>query len=159
MKMEDINKLERAKKVYQTLCSAIEQRNWKYDKEEDRLFVHFSVSGDDFPMQFYVFVEVERQLIRLLSPMPFKMSENKRIEGALAACAASCGMIDGSFDYDLSTGEIYFRTTALFRESEIGEDLFQYMISLSCAMVDKYNDKFFAIDKGFLSINDFIAEE
>ena len=66
-------------------------------------------------------------------------------------------MADGSFDYDLSNGAIVFRMTASFRDSVIGEGLFQYLISCSCAMVDKFNDQFLAIDKGLLSIGDFIA--
>ena len=110
-------------------------------------------------MKFILVVDAERQLIRLMSPMPYKMSETKRIEGAIATCAASFGMADGSFDYDLSDGAIVFRMTASFRDSLIGEGLFQYMISVSCAMVDKYNDQFLAIDKGVMSIADFIAKK
>ncbi len=155
--MIDEMKMALAKQVYQTLCDAIEKRNWKFGKDEEKLLVHFGVRGDDILMNFILVVDAERQLIRLLSPMPFKMSENKRMEGAIATCAATYGMADGSFDYDLATGEIVFRMTASFRESEIGEGLFQYMISCSCAMVDKYNDKFLGIDKGEISIADFIA--
>lgn len=156
--MVDEKKMELAKQVYQTLCEAIERREWNFGKDEEKLLVHFGVSGDDFPMKFILIVDAERQLIRLMSPMPFKMSESKRMEGAIATCAASFGMADGSFDYDLSDGTIVFRMTASFRESIIGEGLFQYMISCSCAMVDKYNDQFFALDKGIMSITDFIAK-
>ncbi len=156
--MVDEKKMELAKQVYQTLCEAIERREWNFGKDEEKLLVHFGVSGDDIPMQFILIVDAERQLIRLMSPMPFKMSESKRMEGAIATCAASFGMADGSFDYDLSDGTIVFRMTASFRESLIGEGLFQYMISCSCAMVDKYNDQFLALDKGIMSITDFIAK-
>lgn len=157
--MVDEKKMELAKQVYQTLCEAIERREWNFGKDEEKLLVRFGVSGDDIPMQFILIVDAERQLIRLMSPMPFKMSESKRMEGAIATCAASFGMADGSFDYDLSDGTIVFRMTASFRESLIGEGLFQYMISCSCAMVDKYNDQFLAINKGLMSIADFIARE
>ena len=156
--MVDEKKMELAKQVYQTLCEAIERREWNFGKDEEKLLVHFGVSGGDNPMQFILIVDAERQLIRLMSPMPFKMSESKRMEGAIATCAASFGMADGSFDYDLSDGTIVFRMTASFRESLIGEGLFQYMISCSCAMVDKYNDQFLALDKGIMSITDFIAK-
>ena len=156
--MVDEKKMELAKQVYQTLCEAIERREWNFGKDEEKLLVHFGVSGDDIPMQFILIVDAERQLIRLMSPMPFKMSESKRMEGAIATCAASFGMADGSFDYDLSDGTIVFRMTASFRESLIGEGLFQYMISCSCAMVDKYNDQFLALDKGIMSITDLIAK-
>ncbi len=156
--MADEKKIEIAKKVYDTLCNAIDNRSWKYSKDDEKLIVHFGVSGDDIAMNFIIVVDIERQLIRLLSPMPYKMSEEKRMEGAIATCVASYKMIDGSFDYDLSDGSIIFRMTASFRESLIGEELFQYMISCSCAMVDMFNEKFLAIDKGMLSISDFIAK-
>lgn len=156
--MADEKKMELAKQVYQTLCSAIDNRNWNYTKDEEKLLVHFGVRGDDIPMQFLLVVDAERQLIRLMSPMPFKMSEGKRMEGAIATCVVTNKLADGSFDYDLSDGEIIFRMTASFRESQIGEALFQYMISCAGAMVDRYNDQFLAIDKGLISISDFIAK-
>lgn len=156
--MVDEKKMELAKRVYQTLCNAIERREWNFGKDEEKLLVHFGVNGDDIPMQFILIVDAERQLIRVMSPLPFKMSESKRMEGAIATCAASFGMADGSFDYDLSDGTIVFRMTASFRESLIGEGLFQYLISCSCAMVDQYNDQFLALDKGIMSITDFIAK-
>ena len=156
--MVDEKKMELAKQVYQTLCDAIERREWNFGKDEEKLLVHFGVNGDDIPMQFILIVDAERQLIRVMSPLPFKMSESKRMEGAIATCAASFGMVDGSFDYDLSDGTIVFRMTASFRESLIGEGLFQYLISCSCEMVDKYNDQFLALDKGIMSITDFIAK-
>ncbi len=156
--MVDEKKMALAKQVYRTLCEAIENREWSFKKEEDKLLVYFGVNDDDIPMQFIIIVDAERQLIRLLSPLPFKMSEDKRLDGAIAACAASFGMADGSFDYDLSDGSIVFRMTASFRESIIGEGLFQYMISCSCAMVEKYNDQFLALDKGTISIADFITK-
>ena len=146
------------KKVYQTLCEAIENRGWRFEKDEEELLVHFGVNGEDIPMKFILVVDAERQLIRLMSPLPFKMSEGKRVEGAVAACAASYGMADGSFDYDMSDGTVVFRMTASFRESFIGEGLFQYLLSCSCAMVEKYNDQFLALDKGLMSIEDFVAK-
>ena len=157
--MTDQNKTELAKQVYSTLCEAIQSREWHFEKDPEKLLVHFGVSGDDIPMQFILVVDEKRQLIRLMSPLPFKMSEGKRMEGAIATCAASYAMVDGSFDYDLSDGTIVFRMTASFRESLIGEGLFMYLISCSCAMVDKFNDKFLALDKGILSIADFIENK
>ena len=156
--MIDEKKMELAKQVYQTLCRAIEKREWKYDKNEEELIVNFGVNGDDIPMQFIILVDAERQLIRVMSPLPFKMSESNRMEGAIAACAASFALADGSFDYDLFDGTVLFRMTASFRESLIGEGLFQYLISCSCATIDKYNDQFLALDKGIVSITDFIEK-
>lgn len=157
--MVDEKKMELAKQVYQTLCEAVEKREWNFGKDEEKLLVHFGVNGEDIPMQSIIFIDADRQLIRLLSPLPFKMSESNRMEGAIATCVASFNLADGNFSYDLSDGTIVFKMTASFRESIIGEGLFQYLISCACSTVDKYNDQFLALDKGFMTITDFIAKE
>ncbi|MBQ4040153.1 MAG: hypothetical protein IJC91_03360 [Oscillospiraceae bacterium] len=155
--MADV-KMECAKKVYETICGAIEARGWKYEKIDDELLVHFNVSGDDLPVQYLIFVDAERQLIRLLSPMPFDMVEEKRVDGAIATTFATYGLTDGSFDYDVSNGKIVYRMTAAFLDNEVSPALVHYMIDFTGVVVDKYNDKFFAINKGFLSIEDFISK-
>ena len=157
--MSDEMKMERAKKVYNTLCTAIDKRDWTYDREDEDLIVRFNVSGEDIPMSFILIVDADRQLVRLLSPIPFNMGEDKRMDGAIATCVASYGFINGSFDYDLEDGSIVFRLTQSFRGSDVNEEVLQYMISLSCSVVDNYNDRFMALNKGLLSITDFIAKE
>jgi hypothetical protein len=78
-------------------------------------------------MQFIIFVDVDRQLLRLLSPLPFDMVEDKRIDGAIATCHATYGLRDGSFDYDLSNGRISFRMTSAFLDNDIPVSVLQYM--------------------------------
>ncbi len=156
--MADEKTMAQAQQVYKDLCTALDNRDWHYEKDEENLVVHFSVSGDDLPMRLIMMVDADRQLVRVLSPLPFKMSEEKRMEGAIATCAATYNLADGSFDYDLENGQIFFRLTASFRESTIGDGLFQYLISCCCATVDQYNDQFLAIDKGMLSIADFMEK-
>ena len=156
--MGDEKKMELAKQIYQKLCETIEKREWDFRRDDEKLLVHFAVNNKDIPMRLFLIVDAKNQLISVMSPLPFKMSESNRLEGAIAACAASFGMADGSFDYDISDGTIAFRMTAYFRDSLIGEGLFLYLIFWSCEMVNKYNDLFFALDKGIMSIADFIEK-
>ena len=157
--MVDELKMARAQAVFALLCTAIERRNWTYEKEEDKLLVHFVVNGDDLPIQLALLVEADKELITLLSPLPFNMSEEKRMEGAIAACAASFGMADGSFDYDIREGGIVFRLVASYRGSTLSEGVLHYMISCAMAMVEKYNDRFFGLENGTISIGEFIKME
>jgi hypothetical protein len=157
--MSDEMKMQLAQQVYQTLCSALERNEWTYEKEEDKLIVHFGLRGEDLPMRFALHVDPVRQMVTLLSPMPFEMSESKRMEGAIAVGIANFGMLDGSFDYDLSDGSIAFRMTACFMESQIGEGLFHYMIGCTAAMVERYNEKFYALDQGAMSLAEFLTKE
>lgn len=145
--------------TYNTLCDALDARNWRYSKNEEKLAVSFGVNGDDLPMEFVIIVDEKRQLVRLMSMLPFKMPEDKRLDGAIATMVASFGMVDGSFDHNLEDGTIMFRMTASFRESKLGQGLFAYLIDCSCAMIDRYNDKFFAISKGMMTIQEFLEAE
>jgi hypothetical protein len=154
--MADEKSLKNAQKVYKTLCDALDGWKWHYTKNNDDLKVRFTVEGDDIPMEFNIFVDPERQLVRLLSLMPFRFSEDKRVEGAVATCYANFKFADGSFDYDMEDGSVFFRLTSSFRDSLISVDALQYMINCACYSVDEYNDKFLMISKGALSITDFL---
>jgi len=153
------NKLQLAKQIYKTLCEAIEAREWSFNKDEERLAVYFEVNGEDIPIKLILIVDAERQLIRLLSPLPFDVAEDKRMDMAIAVCAANYGISDGGFDYDISEGSILFRLTSSFRNSVIGEGLLQYMLSCACVLVDKYNDQFLAINKGVMDISQFLSKD
>ena len=148
--------LKRAKDAFDKLCETLDEMNWHYKKDEEALVVRLGVEGDDFPMEFLISMDAERQLIRIASLLPFKMSEEKHIDGALATSFANYRLADGSFDYNPTDGRIIFRMTSSFRESLIGKELLKYMIDTACLAVDKYNDQFFMISKGVLKIEDFV---
>ena len=154
-----MDKKQLALKVYDTMIQALDQRNWNYEKDVEKNLVHFNVSGEDLPIKFIMWADEDRQLIRILSPLGFKFPEDKRIEGAIAACHASYALSDGCFDYDLSEGSISFRLTNAFHESEIGVDLIQYMISCTCVLVDEYNDRFLMLAKGMIDLQTFLSKE
>jgi len=147
-----------AKQVYNTLISMLDNRGWHYDRHDDDLVITFGVNGDDIAMSFVIIIDEKRSLVSVYSRMPFDVPEEKRMEAAVAVCVATYGLVDGNFDYDLNKGRITFRQTASFRESEIGEGLFSYLIDWACSVVDRYNDKFLALITGVISLEDFIAQ-
>ena len=156
--MSNVDKAERAKEVYETLCAALESRNWHYKREDELKLVHFSVHGDDLPMKILMVVDEERMLVRVMSGMPFTMKEEKRIEGAIMTCAATSKLANGCFDYDITKGTITFRITASYRETMIGEGLFSYLIDCTTTTVDQFNDLFFAVNEGMISLQDFLKK-
>ena len=150
------NNDKRARQAFDTLCTTYEQLDWKYEKNEDELTVECNVSGEDLPIRIIVIIDAKRQLIRMLSPLPFTIDESHRNEAALVTCYTNYMLADGSFDYDYFEGHIFFRMTSSFKESLIGTELFRYMIACACTTIDEYNDKFLAVSKGLLSVDDFI---
>ena len=149
--------MELAKRTFDTLVNMFETRNLKYDKNEEELIVRSGIKGDDLPIDFIVVVKPRNEVVQFLSKLPFNMPEDKIIDGAIAASAANYGLVDGSFDYNIMDGSIIFRLTSSYRDSILSEDLFEYMIMVSAATIDEYNDKFLMLAKGMMSVEQFIS--
>lgn len=155
--MSDDRALRLAKANYNALCKKLDEMGWKYEKFEEDFVIKSGVRGEDLPIEFIIVVNPDTQIIRYMSQLPFNVGEDKRIDTAIAVCAANNGLVDGNFDYDVLTGEIIYRMTANFRESLLGGDVFEYMVIVSSKIVDKYNDRFLMLSKGMLSIEQFLA--
>lgn len=157
--MADEKDLVRAKSVYEDICSAFDEREIKYTRHDDDLVLTLSFSGDDLPMDFIVRVNPDAQVVSMYSKLPVTMPEDKRVEGAVAACIASYGIVNGSFDYNISDGTIVFRVVESYRDSIIAGEVYIYMIMIANGTVDKYNDRFLMLSKGMMDIQKFIEME
>ena len=157
--MASAAEIQNAEKIYNSICSMLDGINFRYEKEkrDDDYIIRCTVNGDDIPMDMIIFVRAEREIVSLLSPMPFKAPEDKRVETAIAVSVANYGMIDGCFDYDINDGEIRFRMTASFIDSQVGEEQFKYMLFVSAQTIDRYNDRFMALVKGTMTLQQFLA--
>ncbi len=155
--MTDEKKLEQAKQTFATLCRALDNENWRYKKLEDELTIECGARGDDLPMDITIKVDPKRMLILLLSHLPFVIQEDKRLDVAIAVSAVNNVLVDGCFDYDVSSGHMFFRMTNSFIESSISEEVCTYMLFCSCQMIDEYNDRFLMVSKGMVSMEQFLS--
>lgn len=156
--MADVN-YTAAAKVFNKIDAYLKSKDWHYDKDPEKFEFKYQVGGDDLPMRFTLFIDADRQMIRAISFMPFDFAEDKRIEGAVAVCVANFGMINGCFGYDISDGTVFHKLTVPYMDIEVSDELIAYIMGLGMSMVDKYNDRFFALNKGYISIADFMKKE
>ena len=154
--MTEEQKLQNARQIYQTMCSALDSYHWNYEKNEEKLTITCSARGDDLPVELTAVVDAGRQLTMVLSQLPVTVPEDKRIDTALAVCVANDMMVHVSFDLDMSSGRIYFRMSNSFIDSQPGEELFFYLILCTCKMVDEYNDRFLMLAKDMIDLKKFI---
>ena len=150
---------QRAKDVFETLCDTLKAQGISHEAQEDKLSIRFQARGEDIPLDIYIQVDAERDLIMLLSHLPFEVEQDKRIEMAVAISVINNQLVDGCFDYGLEDGHIIFRLTNSYLESEVDQDLFEYMLFLSFGTIDEYNDKLMMIAKGLLPLAKFIESE
>lgn len=155
--MAEVKDLERAKYIFSTLCQALDKNDWRYKKDEEDLSIECGAQGDDLPIELKIRVDAERQLVLLISFLPFAISEEKRIDVAIAVSTINNVLVDGCFDYDVSSGKLLFRMTNSFMDSMLSEEVFTYLLLCSCKTIDDYNDKLLMLSKGLLSIEQFIS--
>lgn len=146
-------------KVYETIIKMFDGNEYKYDRHDEDHVVTCLVGGDDLPMEMLFVVHDQREVVQVISPMPFRVPEDKRTEIALATTLVNDRLIHGSFDFNLLTGRIVFRLTTSFVESILGPKMFDYMLNVSAATVDDYNDKFMMISKGIITFEQFLESE
>lgn len=154
--MSEEKELKQAKDVFNALCTMLDERSWHYKKDEANLTISCGAQGDDLPIELYVKVDIKRQLVSLLSRMPFTVPEERRTALAVAVSKANYGLVDGSFDYNYLNGNIVFRLTSSYRESLIGKEMLEYMIFCSCYTIDEYNDKFLAVTKNDMTLDEIL---
>jgi len=145
-----------AQAVYNDICGMLDEKGIKYTRHDDDLVISCTVRGEDIPMDIIIFVHEKQQIVRILSPMPFTVPEDKRMDMAVAVNVANYGIMDGSFDYDISDGDVRFRLTSSYRESILSKELFDYMFMVSAFTIDEYNDRFLMLAKGMMSLEKFI---
>ena len=151
--------MQQAKAVYATIKKALANIGWTYDEDEEKLMIKTKVTGDDLPVDLALLVRADKDIFHIFSSMPFAIPEDKRVDAAIAACAANYGMVNGSFDLDLNDGQLLFRVTTGYMDTELSERLIEYMILVVVSTVDRYNDRFFMLAKGMIDVAKFLELE
>ena len=81
------------------------------------------------------------------------------MDAAVAVAVANSGMVNGAFDLDMGDGEICFRINQSFRGCNFTKETAHYLLSTAFFTTDHYNERFFMLGKGMMSIEQFIEKE
>ena len=144
--------------IFEKLCGALDELKIEYVKDPNNPIVAFSMAGEPFPITIAATIEDRFGLVRLISPLPFNFNEHKRIDAAVAICYINNFIADGFFDFSIKDGSSRLMMTALYIDSDISVKLLQRMISNVYTLMGDYHDKLFALNKGYISLDELIAQ-
>ncbi|MBQ6839913.1 MAG: hypothetical protein IJO45_04415 [Oscillospiraceae bacterium] len=157
--MDDAMKRKQAKTVYQTICQVLDAEDWHYKKDEEKLTIECGAKGEDLPIELTIKVDADRQLVRVISMLPFTFPEDRRLNAAMAVSVVNNKLVHGCFDCSLPDGFVFFRICTTYRESLLSQEAVMYLILVACSTVDAYNDKFLMLSKDTLTLEQFIKAE
>ncbi len=158
----DQTRIENKEKNAKILLSMLENRRLKYVVEEEtdaRTHIRIHFKGEDLPMTLHIILRTDKQIVSVLSAIPFRIAEEHLQTAAVAVAAANHGLIDGPYDLNYINGNIVFRLTSCFLGSVLSEQLFSYLMFVSAETIDRYNDRFLALNNGEMTLDQFLTAD
>ena len=156
-----IDKKKQAETVYNTIIRHLDGAGLKYKTmagHGDDYMINFTMKGKDLPMEFFIVVDVDREIIMIKSPDFTTFPPEKIGDAAKAVCAINYAIADGSYALDVKDGHLMWTMTSSYAGSLISEEVIHYMIAISIITVDKFNDMFMMLNMGILDIDTFIEK-
>ena len=144
-----------AQKAFDTLCLALDNMKWKYNRDAANRVVTTTAIGKDLTINLRMVVSEERRLMYIKSLLPFDVPESKRDVVGRAVNIANFSILNGCFEYDQFAGKLGFRIVVPFFNTELTEEVYHYAVMLTCQMVDKFNDKILALANGTMTLQEF----
>lgn len=126
---------------FETLCDMLERNDIDYSRNDDRITVHCTISGKDISVPVALAVNPCKMLVTLYALLPLNVESAKAADMGIAVCLANKALADGCFVYDIGDGSLYFRMTASFRDGEISEESFEYMLAEAMDRIEEYYPK------------------
>lgn len=151
--MSEVN-MEMAKNVFESACAALDAMDIKYKKVEDDLVILFGHRGQDMNHELLLAVNARQEAIQLIERLPFEIEADKARDVACAVCLVNDRILAGSFTFDMES-RLSYEVTQLYSGSLIGEETIKRMIIALVITVEEYDDKFMALNKGYVTVDEF----
>ena len=145
--------------VYDMIKKHLQGVDFSFDEHREDLAITLTVHGDDLPIRTIIRVLEDKDVVSIRCPMPGHIDEDKRMEMAVAVTVANYGMINGGFQMDMSDGELTFNLSQTYRGMQLSDEAIRYMLGIAFNTTDKYNDRFFMLNKGVITLEKFIEME
>ena len=146
-------------RVYDLFKKFLTDNGIRFKEDEDALQLEYTVTEDDLPQPTVIRIIEHQDLVQIISPMPFIVPKDKRLDVAVAAAIANDHILNGSFALNFSNGDLRFRVSQSYVDMELSEEFARYFFSMAVMAIDQYNDLFSRLSMGEMSLQEFIEED
>lgn len=149
---------ERAKAAYKAICDFMDEAKLKYDKDDAENVAYVTITGEDFPVTLIFSVSEEKQRVETYSKLPFEIKKEKAVDLAMAIAAINNRIAYGKFVLYLDQDKCAYENSEYITDLEGFSPAYGHtLVGPAFSIVEKYNDKLYAISKGLMSVKDFLA--
>lgn len=150
--------IEKAKAVVGAIKEYLESIQLEYTLSKDGLELKTMAVGEDFPVELRFVANAESERLEVVSTLWFLIKPNKAQAVMTAIAAINNILAYGKFVYYTDSGECAYEDSEYFVGlSGIGKAYAKKLVDSTFAVVDEYNDKLFALNKGLMTQRDFLS--
>lgn len=150
--------MEMAKTIYETVCSTLDNMKINYKRHDDDLVITFGHKGDDMNHDLIIAVNAKQEVVKIIEQLPYNIDPSKAADVAMAVCYVNEQLLTGGFEYGMGDTLAYSVNHA-YTGSLIGEETIKRLILALVFTVEEYDDKFMALNKGYIKPEDFKAQD
>lgn len=147
-------KHEKGLGMLRMIATTLEDLKLVFETNEDRMLCTFLFKNDDMEHRIIVQVNDEDEYIRIVDLFPFKIPTERYPDAFEALSRANYGLKYGMFSIDCSDGVIQYEILQMYQESLLGAAVVKKMVLATINIVEQYDDKLFAIGKGFIKASE-----
>ncbi len=142
--------------VFNTICSALDEGNHQYTKDEKTLSVEVNIIKDLKTVLIMFDVNSRKKEVNVISPLPIAVKEGKEIDTAMMTAINNNNLSFGKIVYAVRNNLIYLNFTVPYDDSEPMEEEFEFVIDYALRMQYFFNPDYAALNLGKLTIEEFI---
>ena len=147
--------MSQANAMYELIATTLDNMDLRYDRHDDELVIHLGAKGDDMNHDMLLFVLEKQEVISFVERLPFHLDPEKADEIAKAVCNINNQLVLGGFTYKAGAENMNFELSIPYGGSVIGEETIRRILMNAVHAVEEYDDKFLALNKGYLSSEEF----
>ena len=148
-----------AQSVYERIASTLDSMDLKYTRHDDDMVIHLGMRGHDMDHDMLLLVREKNAVLSFVEKLPFHLDADKADEIAKAICNVNNQLILGGFTYEAGSEDMRFELSIPYNGSLIGEETIKRILVNAVQTVEEYDDKFLALNKGYISSEEFKAQE
>lgn len=153
--MDDI---QRADAAFKAITDFMDGAKLKYEANAEERTCFVTVTGNDFPVALLFSVSAEKQRVEAYSQIPFEIKKEKAVDIAMALTAINGRIAYGKFCLYMDKGLCTYENSEYITSLEgFTSEYGKALVATAYSVVEEYNDSLYSLNKGLMTVKDFLA--
>ncbi|MCH5350629.1 MAG: YbjN domain-containing protein [Clostridiales bacterium] len=132
----DKNAKRAAQREFDSVCAALTERGWDYDKDKENYSLGFLSDGKEMRFSITVKINPELKVVSVYVILPFLAPKDKEGQLAVALALINDEVVHGNFEYDGAAERVIFRASTSYLDSSLDKDVYFYLIAAAFSTAD-----------------------